>query len=335
MTKAKQVLTTLIIVSGMWFCLTACTSSLPKDESIKHLKAFDAESLQLANKIGQSESVKALLALRQLTRLPLPMQSASSQQKTDASPYFSLDKNRGFYVYYGTDSYSKTLNDSSQAIIIRYPFSSRLDSMATFVLSAYSEETTAFEMTMPTLVQAEVKVAEHTIASLDFKAEMQHQMPQQAKLNFSFSGFSISCTLRTKFHSDYATIYIDYKLTDQQSVKLEGKVQSDVYLSEQKSLMFSNLQIEAQVFPVAIHFTADDQFSSQHQLDFPTYFNEHARFYFTDTEGNKLGDVLFMKVPGVDRISLSIRFSDGSEQNLEDLLLLVKNILNVKIPDAG
>ncbi len=334
MTKTSKVHASLFFACAIWFFCGGCTSTLPKDESIKHLKAFDAESLQLANKMAQTESIKALMALRQLSRLPLPLQSASVTSDSAGSPYFSLDKNKGIYKYYSSDSCTKTVSDSTQGISISFPFTSRKDSLANFVLSEYSEEATAFEMTMPTRAKAKLLVADHIIASLDYSAELQHQMPQKAKLLFNFSGFRLNCKLSSKFHSDYATIYVDYVLTDNESIKLEGTLRSDVHL-KQNSLQFSNLEIVTQVFPLVIHFMADDQFTSQEEMAYPAHFNKHSEFYFTDLKGNRLGDVVFVKVPGTDRISLEIRFEDGSVQNLEELLLLAKNILNLKIPDAG
>lgn len=311
----------LFVIIG--FTFSACTKPLPSEEGRKHLKAFDNEMVQLANRISKTEGFKAFISLSQLPDPPTPFMSKNIESAYD------FNASKGLYhLNSEADSFEKITK--SDVVELVYPFDSRFDSLASFVLSEYSESSTALDMAFPEKLEASIRAGNTTLFTAHYSARFEHDFPAEMDMEILFANFSIKMTLNTTFRRPEASVNITFEVAEKGEKKLSTKLTSKVQLTDD-ALIFNDKTIYLSAYPLQMHFKSDQDFSNPEVENFIETFNKHTQIKISNLKGNLIGQVFLAQIQGRDRLNPMIRYADGETESLEDMLLIFQKILNMKI----
>ncbi len=300
------------------------------DEGRKHLRAFDNEFIQLFSRISETEASRAIQALSHLPNLPLPLMLANELDEKTGLQAYSFQNAKGIYDYMPVNSMFKK-TDKSDSVCIFFPFKTKRDSLAQFILSEYAESPTGLQMMFPQIYKAIIVTNGQKLADISFKGVVKHELPADAELFVLFSNFQVKVTMNTTFKKSHGTIKMNFQIIENSKILLKGQIITDVMITEDKTLVYNDKTIECEVFPLKIRFKSNQNYSSQEPGKFIEDFNNGASFEISTFKGEKVGDIFLVSLPGRDRINLQIRYADGYTEDLEDLLLSVRKILNFKL----
>ncbi len=333
--KTKKIHIDLKLVNLLVFIilnifLVSCSKSLSRDEGQKYLRAFDNEFIQLFARINETEASGAIQALSLLPEIPLPLFFVNELDEKTGLQSYNFQKMKGIYTYLPENNVIKKTNQCDSVCIL-FPFKTNDDSLTRFILTDYSESTTALLMMFPQIYKATITANTRKLADISFKGVVKHELPADAEMKLLFSNFQIQLTMKTSFKKTHGTIKMRIEISEDNKPILSGRIITDVKITEYKTLVYNNKTIELDVFPLKIRFESALDFSSSTSGKFIEEFNNNSNFEIFTHSGDKVGDVFLAHVTGRDRINFHIKYGDGYTENLEDLLLSVKKIINFKI----
>ncbi|MCD6660071.1 MAG: hypothetical protein LT105_07920, partial [Lentimicrobium sp.] len=185
-------------------------------------------------------------------------------------------------------------------------------------------------MLFPEAFEAVIYKGNQKVGSLKYSAFFKHQMPASVRMNINAGNFNIELQLETIFRKKKSLVEVRFTLLENDKQLILVKLDTEVVETKTHSLAYDKKHIEIEVFPLKAIIDSDYNFSEGKVTDFFREFNDQSLIKLFDTEGKMLGNVKLEQTEGRSRINLMMYYNDGSSENLEDFLLTVNKILNMK-----
>lgn len=312
------------------FLFISCSKPLTKENSQKHLRAFDNEITQLFTRMNNTEGLQALKQLSLYQALPLPMMVQNCTDSISGLQSYSFDLAKGNYLAQNEEFCLNEIG-KSDSISIVFAYKSRNDSHAQFILSDYSEAATKLQMMFPKTIEACIIANGSKLISISEKAILKHDLPASIEAKISFGNFIVNLVMETTFRKSDATMHLKLQIEESGKSALTVKMITDVAFTKENSIVYNNKTIDIEVFPILIRFKSEQDFSNPDASHFIENFNSQSNFVIFDGKNQLIGEIFLDKISGRDRLNPMIRYSDGTVENLEDMLLFVRKLLNFKL----
>lgn len=311
---------------------SSCSGKADKEESRKYLRAFDAEISNHARKIVGSRSFDAIRKLLYLPGTPLPMISHNIKLGPDSITAYSLEKASGCYSFDSPNQQWNKTNAGTNGIPLQLLFSDREDEVLEFQMLEYTESVSALGMTIPTRMKASLLDAKHQLLSLEFRSTLREGFPEKAWLRMNLAGYECNFELLTKFTGrKSADVEMQLLISKDNTQLIRSMLSAETTIGDHGTLFYNKLSATVEAFPLLVSLQSDYSSEKMAQNDFFDNWNKLSSIKVKTQEGVLLGNIMIRRLPESDRINLMMRYNDGSEENLEEIMLLIKAILNVKI----
>ncbi len=318
----------LLFIAFILIQSASCKRSTTSEEGRKLLRAMDSELIQISSKISKTEAFKGLVELGKIPNLPLPFKFIVPIDSIHETVSFDFDQHRGVYTI-DKKTGKASLNRPSDSLIIHFPFQTSYDTIATYILTEYDESETAFQMLFPVRMKAKLIAGNAEFLNIDYHASIEHGFPSTADIKMTFGYFRLEGRMKTRFGKKTSSVKVDLKLTEENKPIIQGDIFSEIKFSTHNTLIFNNQRISFFVYPLTINFKSGFDFSEIYPSSIIRDFNQATAFNITNNN-RKIGDIYLEETMKKDRIILMIRYSDNTEDDLEEVMIFVNRILNIK-----
>lgn len=299
-------------------------------QSRKTLKAFDYELMQIAKRLSNTQTFEALMLARRLPGIQLPFLAVNDTLKGTDLEIFNLQRARGVFHYRSIDSLPEMIAQSDSLILIFPAGNEKKAEDFRIVVSSFNEILTDLGMLFPESFDAVIYKGDRLVGSLSYSATFKHGMPATALLNFKGGNFDIYMQLETTFRRKKSSVDIRFTVHEAGSQRIKVNIDSEVTQTATGAMAYDGKHIEIEIFPLKAEIKSDYLFSQSDAVGFFSDFNKLSTIKLTDSEGNLLGNVKLEQAKGKSRVNLIMYYNDGSSENLEDFLLTINKILNMK-----
>lgn len=322
---------TVIMVMMVILLFSYCsTGKATPDHSRKILKAFDSELMQIARRFGNTQSFEAIMIARKLPGIQLPFLSVNDTFEGTELETFNLQRAKGVFYYHSVDSLPEKIAQSDSLILIFPAGHEKKTEEFRIVVSSFNEILTDLGMLFPETFDAEIYKGDRQVGNLSYSATFKHGMPASVLFNLKAGGFDIETKLETTFRKKKSSVEALFTLHESGNQRIKVNIDSEVIQTASGAMAYDGKHIEIEIFPLKAEIKSDYLFSQADAADFFGEFNKRSAIKLTDSEGLILGNVKLEQTEGKSRINLMMYYNDGSSENLEDFLLTINKILNMK-----
>ena len=309
----------------------SCVRKADKPEAQKFLRAFDAELMQHSRKIARSDGMQALARLLTLPSAPLPLISSNTIDSS-GNRGFSIDAVSGSYFFDEQNQLwieNQAPQDSSK---LQLMFQNTEGQWLNCRIYNYDEQPIALGMMFPTRLKASIMKQEHELVHVKLTSDIAHGFPASVSLEINLAAYDFQMNLTTTFHNHkQATLQTDARIKREGKEVVAATMKSDVKISEHNTLTYNEKHIRLEAFPLIMELRSAYDFSQTGANDFFNQWNRKSKVWLYSKDGVSLGEIILKRPSGKDRLNIFIQYHDGTDENLEDLMLLVKSVLNAKI----
>jgi len=311
---------------------SSCIRQADKAESQKYLRAFDAEVTNHAKRILLSRGYQALTKVLYLPGTPLPIISQNTKLGIDSLSAFDFNKASGIYSFNEQTSHWDFDSPGSDSIPLRLLFNDRDGKELELRMYEYTESESAFGMTIPTLMQAMILDKNNKLLTIKYSATLKEDFPEKAQLHLTLGGYECVMELSTTFTSrETADVEMQLQIIKDLKKVIKTELQAKAVISEYQTMHYNQLRASISAFPLEVIIRSEYESGKWAGEAFFSRWNEQSNIKILTQDGRSLGFITLEDQPAADRVNLIMHYHDGSQENLEDLQLLVKSILNVKI----
>lgn len=320
----------LLLFTSLVF-ISSCVRKADKPEAQKYLRAFDAELMQHSRRIARSDGMQALSRLLNLPSAPLPLIYSNTVDSSGNRGYslevacgsFSFDEQNQLWVE------NQAPQDSSK---LQLMFQNTEGQWLCCRIYDYDEQPTALGLMFPTRLNATIMKQEHELVKVKVKSDIAYGFPASATAEITLAGYDFKMNLTTTFHNHkQATLQTDAWIKRDRKEVVAAVMKSDVKISEHNTLTYNEKHLRLEAFPLIMELRSAYDFSQSSANDFFNQWNRKSKVWLYSQDGVSLGELILKRPSGKDRLNIFIQYHDGTDENLEDLMLLVKSVLNVKI----
>ena len=321
----------LVITAVLIFLYTGCSNrKATPAQSRKTLKAFDYELMQIAKQFGNTQVFEALMLARKLPGIQLPFLAVNDTLEGTDLEIFNLQRAKGVFYYRSIDSLPEMIAQSDSLILLFPAENERSTEDFRIVVSSFKEVLTELGMLFPETFDALIYKGDRLVGNLSYSATFKHGMPATALLNLKAGNFDIDMQLETTFRRKKSSVDIRFAVHEAGSQRIKVNIDSEVTQTASGAMAYDGKRIEIEIFPLKAEIKSDYLFSQSDAVGFFRDFNKLSDIRLTDSEGNLLGNVKLEQARGRSRVNLMMYYNDGSSENLEDFLLTINKILNMK-----
>jgi hypothetical protein len=327
----STVLKSWFIAAVLIFIFAGCSNrKATPDQSRKILKAFDSELMQIARRFSNTQSFEAIMIARKLPGIQLPFLSVNDTLEGTELETFNIQRAKGVFYYHSVDSLPEKIAQSDSLILIFPAGNEKKAEDFRIVVSSFSEILTDLGMLFPETFDAEIYKGDRQVGNLSYSATFKHRMPASVLFNLKAGGFDIEMKLETTFRKKKSSVEVQFTLHESGNQRIKVNIDSEVTQTATGAMAYDGKHIEIEIFPLKAEIESDYQFSQSDAVGFFSDFNKLSTIKLTDSEGNLLGNVKLVQAKGRSRVNLMMYYNDGSSENLEDFLLTINKILNMK-----
>lgn len=320
------------MVSALLMTVTACQKKIPKEESQKYLRAFDFELMRQVNHIMQSKAVTSLTPFFTLPDAPLPMISSNVTDSLTHLSGFDFEKAKGAFLFDPETRSWLPIATNAISAPLKLSYRNENDSLIHLYVEDYTEEPVALNMLFPTTLKGALYEGLKRLMTVDYKAEVKNGFPTAMDLQLSFNRYMITLHSTTHFKShSRAELNIDLKVLESQKQILHVSLITDVAVDQNNTLTYNKKKIMVEAFPLVVKVRSDLDFTKIGGADFFNEWNKKSNILVYNTNNELLGNVLLVRNKLRDRVGLVMQYHDGSTDNLDETLLFVQKILDIKI----
>lgn len=309
--------------------LFSCKPQLDKEEAERHLRAFDNELINLFRSISQTRSYIVLHEMRSKAGLPLP--GLIQERGTPVEPFpFSFAAHKGVYRY---DSLSGGFmrTQAADSIIICYTTKGEVNQEVKLIISSYREETGSSNLLLPVEVRASMYINDRLSLEILHDAKLEQGFPVEGHTSIKLENYSLEASLGTKLRRNYANAHIEIHAWRGSKKALSWHTRSKIGINPPGAIYLKKSKIDFELFPVRIRAKVNHEAVKPETHDFIEAYNKHSRItMFRTRDGRKLGDIHLKAHKSSDKLDYAIYFKDGSFMYVEDLLMSLNDILNLK-----
>ncbi len=318
----------ILIISGTFFHFS-CKRQVPHDDAIKHLRAFDNEMLGILRNFQRTRSFKLLQEMLAVKDVPAPF-FAHESEFAGGVPKFSMADKRGIY-WYDSVQHRFMRQAPSDSIIINYSLHDNRNKLVQLIISGYSEEESSSSLMIPTLIQACLLIDGQRTAEITHFARVEHQLPVEARLRIEFESSRLEMDMTSRLRRTYADARIRIKAFYNSESKADGRVRSRFGFTDDGALLLRSLRVQASVFPVFVKARINNDAINPYATDFVEEFNRHSNIRVLRLRDKRtLGEILLKTREASDKLDYAFQHPQGEAVFLEDLMLTVKELMNIK-----
>jgi len=329
MSNPKRLLVFLFLIQAAIFLLSSCKQPLPKEEAEKHLRAFDNELISLMNSFQRTRSFSILQEILAVENVPVPF-FAHKTEIPGGIKKFDFNLFKGIYDF---DSITGLFdhNSGSDSIIINYSGKAGSGQQIRFIITDYNEEPSSSSLMFPVLIRAYMYAGNREVASITHFARVEHQFPVEVQTRIVFENYYLELDLTSRLRRKHANATLEIKAGRDTEELFKFNVWSKLSFNEQGSIFLRSFQSKISAFPVFIHARVNNDAINSDAIDFIDEFNRHSQIEVLKlSDKRKLGNIMLKAKDSSDKLDYAFYYEDGSFIFLEDLLLTVEKILNIK-----
>lgn len=323
------------IAKGFWiffllwaFFFSSCKKPYSADNAKKMLIAADHDLMRTVVRLTESQAYAALELLYQIEDVPLPGRFIQSEGR-DSAIYFDFDVHKGYYkeVFPG----QLQLINYSDSLIINFLIEKKSQQRAVFVLERYREEMTAFGNNIPVVIKGHLLVDEKRIMEISHDVKLKQGLPLEVKHNLRMNHLRVNFSSELKPSRKNGRLKANLLIDDLEKNLLKVNLSSEVRLNENGSMIFGDKTIRMNVYPLVFQLKSSYSFENINLKTFTDDFNHSSQMLLADLSGREIGNLNLAYLPEHDRIGIILIYSDGSSENLENIMKSLHRILNFKI----
>ena len=303
---------------------------MSKEEAVKYLRAADNEVIQIGKQISATLAFESMMALVGYDKSPIPSVFSNRANKNNQDQQYIFADHLGIYRFnQPTGEFLKI--SPSDSVIVMFPYKSPYDSLATFILANYEEEPSLLQTVMPTLIDAKMSINGINVMAIMYRGEMNHGIPVRGEMETTMGRFFLNFSQKTRLSKDHGKMKAVLTISTEAKDVLEVNINAEILLSNSGELTFNEITTRCNIFPVEILAKIEYGRIDPWSGNFINEFNHYSSVeVFSREKHQKIGDILLSERENSDKLNLMIRYKDGSLEYLEDLLLFVNGIFNVK-----
>jgi hypothetical protein len=327
MLKTCAQLLLLLAVVGFQSCRTETS----KEDSIKHIRAFDMELINLAMGINNTISFKLLQKISTIKNVPLPFISHRMEQQGKVAK-FDFETHKGVYIL---DSLSNSFIriNSADSIIIEYPGYAE-DEKVLLIISDYAEEAGSSNVMLPLRLVAAMYIGNMQTLNIDHSAGYRLQLPSFNKTIINIENYSISARLRTRLRHNHIRADIEIKTTQNHKELLLWETQAKLRYIHPGTYALLSVDSQFSSFPLVIKASINSAAIQCDIIDYYSSFNTNSNIgIFRQRDNAKIGTLKLKERKGSDTFNPAVLFNDGTIQHLDEFTLVAERILNFKHAD--
>ncbi len=310
---------------------TACVRKAEKEEARKYLKAFDGELSLHGQNMMDLPGFKALASFYALADAPLPFKTSNITYEKESLMGYSLAKAAGSFWFDADSMRWQQWEQAADSIPLRLMMKNKQGDIVAFRLREYEEATTALQMVFPTRYKASILKNGFEIAKISYVGSVEQGVPKSAVLNIYMADYQCNINLSTSRKSKTsADVRLDFMVKREEIPVLQARIKTKALFTQAGSLEYQNLQSAFKVFPLEVQIKSKNQNFPEGER-FIEAWNRSSLVRVFSNEGVLLGTISLARRPDQNRLQLLMDYNDGSHDDLETMLLLVKQILNFKL----
>lgn len=299
-------------------------------EGEKYLRAFDNDLMNLSKQIGYNPGFNTLLEFIDRNASGHFMNPIATKGES-RQDLFIFNDHKGKY-YYDPDSHSFLRMSPSDSILIFFPVHSGPDTMATLVITSYSEEPTHLEMAYPTCVDGYLNLGERQVLTIRHQGSVSHGFPVSGDMRMEFPPFSFHMKLRTKLYRDHATMDIEMNLSNLTKDIFSWTISSGISSADDGSLRYNSVTMDFRMYPVRIEARVNSGKIDPYSTQFAGDFNLNSSIQiFGLPDDRVIGQVKLVEMADREKLNISVHYMDGTVVFPEDFLITLRHLLNMKM----
>lgn len=303
--------------------ISSCQKKLSPEEARKHLQAFDNEIIQIATGMSQTRGWKSFQEIRNI--------KGFTDLAAFSNDSMAFEKARGFYE---PDSLGLRFVKTAQAdsLIFSAPMKDIPGKKITFFLKSFKQENTRLGFFFPTLIEGSLFAGNQQLMSIHHKGNTRHEFPENGELRLSFDNYFLNAGFNTSFRKNSATIKYSLEIlkNEKQLARISGTAKTG--FSKFNTFELIELKDNTFIFPLILKTHAQPGNIPAFTTEFSKEFSKNISMQVFTSHGNKkVGNIQLREKPGSDRLEFVFVYNDGSTEYLEEILLSLKKILNIKV----
>jgi len=321
--KSQVPFLNLLIFSTFLLYAMSCQKSLSPEEAKKHLQAFDNEVIQMANGLSQTRGWKSFQEIRSIKGFP--------DFSLFSNDSLAFEKLKG---YYEPDSLGVKYIKTAQAdsILLSVPMKDFPGERITFFLKSFSQENTRLGFYFPVLIEGGLIAGNQQLMSINHKGNTRHEFPESGELSIALDNYLLRAGFTTSFRKSSARLKYNLALhkNERPLAAISGTAKTG--FSEHNTFELYELKDNTSIFPIILKTHALPKNIPAFTTEFSKEFSKNISMQaFTSTGNKKVGEIQLREKPGSDRLEFVFVYNDGSSEYLEEILLSLKKILNIKV----
>lgn len=320
----------LLLLIATFISTISCNKKMDANNAEKQMKAFDSEMILLAKQLSNSTAYHALQQLYSYKNLPVPYRF-NANNGAQSIHTFDFEKQKGIYRLNTSNNefYRYSYADS---IIIIFPYISEHDSLAQFIISQYNESLSAWETMLPTTANISLDIKSKKYMRLQIDGIMEHQVPVDYFASVQFEKIKATFNLNIKPGKQKSRMKTQLFILNNEKQKASIKTTSIIKVLNEGSMFFDKFKIELSIFPLNVKGFINYGLIKPENNSFFTEFNSNSKINILETQHNKkVGSIIISERPKNDKINFVLVYNDGTSVFLEDMLLSIREIMNIKL----
>lgn len=295
---------------------------MDKVEAEKSLKALNSDLINLADKTGETDEVKAIRFLLNQCDSPFPFRISNHEGMLKN---FNFNEQKGNYLWNGLQKKFEKTGNRDEIVI---QMDSILLKPATFIITAYESAVVSSQPEFPVKMNAYLMTAGDTTMKLQLSSKITDGLPEWVELNLTGNDYEIQLHLKRTRLGDEGTMNCDMEFKVSGSKVTEVHFDSKIGYSRQ-GYFFNYIKYHAAVFSHRVEGYCNYANVNPTAVDYARSFNDNTKTELFEGKNRKIGDVI-LTVSDDELLGFSIRFGDGSLGKPEDYLILYRKIMNLK-----
>ncbi len=329
MQKLKRFYLAALTIVAIVLLSYSCRRPLPATDAFDHIRAMDNELIVLLNAIRQTKSFEIFHEIQQVKNIPLPFYAHASENPGEVKT-FNFARYRGSY-FYDTLINRFVLTHQSDSIILHYPIRLSNSKLAKLVISDFGEEKSSGNMMIPTIFKGFLSVDGRKVVEIVHSATVEHQLPVAVDLYARVESFELRIVLTSRLRRKLSNALLKFRVDREGENKINGRIQSKLGFNGNGAMRFHTLRASLSAFPALLLAKVNNDAVDAHTADFVSEFNNHSRIEaFRLNDNRKLGEIRLKQRTRSDKLDYAFYSADGSYVFLEDELLTVREIMNIK-----
>lgn len=277
----------------------------------------------MAHRLMNTHGIKAFMEVYKLSGSMLPIMSETLSSGSVNN--MSLDKTH--------PNANFTIDSTPQGHIhITFPYRFKDDSIAIFSLLSGQTSPSLLMDDFPTEFVCNISTSSgHSLLEINYKANLEHGLPESHKLIVNTGAFEIKSDLKTSFRKKNSHMQLSFSMTENMKKRMDFRMISSVGLDSDQRIHFGRKKMSLEAFPIVIDLRGERGFHTYNPQKFVKDFNIDNQIFIYDQKMNLLGELRLSERPDQDYINPIVRLGNGTEFEIEALMRSVKQLLRLKL----